>query len=397
MYKGLNISKQKLSIVLLCFYLFVFLSGGLLSINLTLLSGFTVISFYLLSINGNSIKTDNFNYGQILVIIFLLYALVTVSWSFAPNYGFRKIYLTLIIVLILGVFRKLVVRDVTQFLIVYSLFSTAFLVIFFLINGTGIFNLSTIYSRFNLSGEQNPIVVGYFLCFGALTLLYAFADKEIPFYLRYSFLGVAFATLSLIVLTGSKGPIVAFLLSPIISYILYRKVSLGNFIKLVAVLFGIYMILVFAVSFMDFNPVFLQFIEARYSGDNESSSSFSSRIDIYNIFFNHIAKSGFFEIVIGQGSGGGGYLLTQNDEMLYPHNIFIEVFFEYGIIGLALFVTMVGRVLYINIMAIDSVQYFAAIFYFGLIVALFSKDLMGNCLIFAAYIYVEECYRLKMK
>lgn len=395
--KNISISKDNLSIVLLCFYLFVFLSGGLLSINLTLLSICTVAVFYLLKINGNSIKTYDFNNGQILIICFLLYALITVSWSLAPNYGFRKIYLTIIIVVILSLFRRLIILNPTKFLTVYSLFSTIFLIVFFLINGLAIFDLSTIYSRFNLTGDQNPIVVAYFLCFGALTLLYAFLDKKIPFYLRCVFLSVAFASMSLIVLTGSKGPIVALVLSPIISYVLYSKISLRSFVNVILAVFGIYIIVFFAITIIDFSPVFLEYIDARFSGDNENSSSFSSRLELYNMAFNRIGKSDFFEILMGQGSGSAGYLYTKKDDMMYPHNIFLEVFFEYGLIGFSLFVTMVIRVIYINIKAVDSVQFYAAMFYFGLIVALFSKDMMGNCLIFASYIYIEECYNLKWK
>src|SRR5690606_25013992 len=68
--------------------------------------------------------------------------------------------------------------------------------------------------------------------------------------------------------------------------------------------------------------------------------SFNSRNDRYAMVFeqlNNYASSGFWSLVLGSGSGNFSHVFDQQDISSYPHNIFLEVIYEYGLVGLILF------------------------------------------------------------
>ena len=96
--------------------------------------------------------------------------------------------------------------------------------------------------------------------------------------------------------------------------------------------------------------------------------SIYARLDLFNLFFN-------YDFHYFRGSGIGSYSLNffGKDVVYYPHNIFLELFFENGLIGVFLFCLILFRF-------ISSFKYniisFLVVFYF--IVSLISADIPGN-------------------
>lgn len=392
----LNALRTRVLLFLFAIYLFVFLSGSLLSVSLTGLSVSVVVAYFLITIR-KGMKGTSINVGQVFVYSFLIYGILTVFWSQAPAYGFRKLFFVMVFVGIMGLFRTYLVKNISLFLKYFSAVFFAFLLFFFLQNGFAVFDITSVYSRFNLTGDQNPIVVAYFLAFGTIALMtFMFLQpRHLVTYL--TIIAGAFFSFSLTVLTGSKGPLIGMLGSFFIVLILDRGISFSLLWRMIAgtvVLGGI-------VSYVSQNftidPLILEFIEARFTGDNESSGSFSTRLALYDLTSKEYYASHPFAMIFGHGSGSFGYIYTGRDEMMYPHNLFLEILFEYGVIGLVLFLVMILRVILLNIFyRIDRPsQFLFFVFYFALIVSQISRDITGNSLIFVFYIFLEEAYSQK--
>ena len=95
------------------------------------------------------------------------------------------------------------------------------------------------------------------------------------------------------------------------------------------------------------------------------------RILNYQFVINHALSDSIF---LGAGYGSYGLLFLGEDIVAYPHNLFMEILFEMGLIGFILIVLMV-------IMAMnyrDDTGVFWGIFIFMLVNAMFSGDITGN-------------------
>tara|TARA_B110001452_G_C15241253_1_gene429788 strand:+ start:423 stop:1640 length:1218 start_codon:yes stop_codon:yes gene_type:complete len=65
-------------------------------------------------------------------------------------------------------------------------------------------------------------------------------------------------------------------------------------------------------------------------------SSVTVRVDLFNKSIDLI-KADFFRPIFGYGIGSYGIITKGKDERLYPHNIFLEIIIELGLIGLIIF------------------------------------------------------------
>tara|TARA_B100000900_G_C20586598_1_gene719847 strand:- start:142 stop:1275 length:1134 start_codon:yes stop_codon:yes gene_type:complete len=115
--------------------------------------------------------------------------------------------------------------------------------------------------------------------------------------------------------------------------------------------------------------------------------SIYARLDLYNLFVDYD-----FDYLIG--SGIGSYSLNfGKDVIFYPHNIFLELFFENGLIGVLLFCL----ILYFFISPLkNNIISYLVIYYF--IVSLVSSDIPGNNNLFILLFlsaYVNDRYSVK--
>lgn len=107
--------------------------------------------------------------------------------------------------------------------------------------------------------------------------------------------------------------------------------------------------------------------------------SFFARQDFYNFI-----KDSSFDFSKGIGTGGFGMFYTGYDENLYPHNIFLEIFVENGVIGIILFsIIMIN---YFKNIKIDLI-FMLALYTF--INSLTSGDIPGNNLFFI-FLYLSS-------
>lgn len=79
--------------------------------------------------------------------------------------------------------------------------------------------------------------------------------------------------------------------------------------------------------------------------DNNINKSVNVRIDQLDFSFNEIFTD-FESFIIGKGIGSFQLLYTGKDGRGYPHNVFIEIWFELGMVGLILFALFITTLMY---------------------------------------------------
>ena len=177
--------------------------------------------------------------------------------------------------------------------------------------------------------------------------------------------------------SGSRGT----LLSLIIAAIFYLLTMTGKRITKI-----IYIFLFVAIIFSTLSMF-------KIAGSERIMSFFEGNIGDNNALTRiHYYSKGldlFLETpLIGKGTGAFGREITYTDTRLYPHNIFIEIAAENGIIGLIvlfgfIFMTCIAAFkLFYRIEQYsynrELVQVGFCLFLFGLTASLFSGDISGN-------------------
>ena len=148
-----------------------------------------------------------------------------------------------------------------------------------------------------------------------------------------------------LIMIGARGPLIFTLLTlmfwVVISRIkftgtIHRYISLKKIViislGLCIVLFSvIYFDNILLLAFKRYSELFLSIVKGTYSG------GYNIRIEYLKFVWNHFDDTFLFAF-FGHGCGSFGYYFTGEDVVLYPHNIIMEIIFEFGLLGLTIFV-----------------------------------------------------------
>jgi hypothetical protein len=242
-----------------------------------------------------------------------------------------------------------------------------------IISFCGLFVLLTIFLKgFSLSvndrlsvGIINPIWLGRF---AGMAILIIYQQKNIRF--KIFFLIV---NLIIIFLSGSKGPIIGLLVVGLFHHFNTKKLIVSFFVILIFILYFFNVlnddIRIFITSrFLSLNPnstdLFQEIEDDRLSIITRSSSNYLQSVDFTSFLFG-----------LGPNKSSFYYYKSVISERWYPHNIFLEILFEYGVIALLLF----AYTLFKTQMFKSSMLNGLIIFF--LINSLFSGDLPLNWLL----------------
>ena len=289
-------------------------------------------------------KYKNYIKPNIFILLTLLigFGYFSLIYTQAPNYGLYKIsYFTLKVLVIIAALPFISENKTT--------FNKMFIVTFTLIIGLAIYKYSiTVLNVTNLNrwgrfganiDAVNPIFIGRY--FGLATIFYLVT------YIRSSIRSIKIITLVLLIIsiqfvfvTGSKGPLFGLILCLII--LVFMKYKNKPWKPLL--FFGLLILLPYLISYVDIVNFFIKndFLFFRYI---ETSGSYESRTGVISLTMEAYFKSHFIYQLFGHGSGGTVYLLNQIDAPNYPHNILVEILYEYGIAGLILFVTLLYKII----------------------------------------------------
>ena len=146
-----------------------------------------------------------------------------------------------------------------------------------------------------------------------------------------------------IVATGSRGPLVSFFAGIVLFTLLFEsppyrsRLLLVGFIA-VAIVLGLVFLLPESLT-----TRFIQITQGDIivtAGGVERISTIATRLSFWEISIKEWLKSGF-SFLFGIGAGGFSSLFIWKDFRWYPHNIFIEVLLEQGILGFAILILMI--------------------------------------------------------
>ncbi|HQW57619.1 MAG TPA: O-antigen ligase family protein [Gammaproteobacteria bacterium] len=176
---------------------------------------------------------------------------------------------------------------------------------------------------------NGPIVFGWLMGIGALCSVYIFIIKR---ELIYSLIAIC---LSLGVLwSGSKGPIFAYFLSAIFLCIVIEGFAFGKlkriWIFLAAAVIAIF--LVISVEYFSDSRLGL-LLNIYENGIDYSEGSVGVRLAAYESSVELILEN------LLNGIGSGGFAKYQPD-LMYPHNLHLEILLEYGLIIFAAYAAL---------------------------------------------------------
>ena len=234
---------------------------------------------------------------------------------------------------------------------------------------------------------------------GILVLFYFFKRNQTP-WIQWSILSIAFIIL---ISAGGRGPLI-FVIVVLGIYFLYQLVQTFNTFKLkkliipVLILISITASTIFIVSNTDItkNNKSLKLVDntinrlMELSNTKDGGASAHSRIENANFSIAKINQSPFW----GYGVGSYAYEKEHLDILDYPHNLFLEVWFELGYLPLLIFLFLFYRV-YTHIDPNKCAWCMALYFYFILNVLKSSslidiRMMLGFYAIFITIEYIEE-------
>ena len=195
--------------------------------------------------------------------------------------------------------------------------------------------------------------------------------------------------------SGGRGPIVALLLTIIFILFIsfnFKRVSINKYM-----LFGFLIIMLLtSIAFLFLHQITQTSLIRFKVMLTQATSGTLTRLTMYTKAIEALR----FYPLSGVGIGGFSMFAYGTDSRLYPHNIFLEIGAESGLLGFSLFLCLVGFCLF-YLMSLrkkyNREKYFLtttilALFIFMLLKSLVSGDINDNRLLF---VWIGVTYTLK--
>lgn len=378
--------------ILLCVLLYATLIsyrdlGNLvLDIDLTIL---TVITF-VFSLIYFFVTKQKITKAFVYCIIFSLYVFVSLLWTRSFDYGLVKISLLLPFVFITYFLSKLIIKYDKWFkvaIIFLSIYSAIILL------GTKDFFLDNIFFRLTTGEGTNPNKLSKYYGFALITLFFFLKTINVKQSVKIFLLFFGTLLFGLIMfLSGAKGAIFG-LLSVLLLIILITRKSFGwSFFWISLLLIFLYVLTPYLLTFIP--DTVNQFIDRRYNIGLDEVGSISSRLDFIDIGIKNIGERGVVFLLLGNGIGDFSILAA---DTYYPHNIVIEVLYEFGILGIIFLIsslTFLFRSLKRAGLHDFKGKYYTISALYFFVVALTTGDISGNFNFFI-FLLISYIYNYK--
>lgn len=323
-------------------------------VDFTLLTAILLIAALFFNIYNKGIRlkiNKIYLYSSTLILFFYLWMIISLIYTPSTNYAYVKTFYFL--TNILAFIYPIIIKDFNyKTFIKYFIITVLIFSIFFLKN------YSKILSLYRSGGTQ---IIGLYLVLGTLlgiALMLLITTQKSIFSQKYIDYSLAILSVILLFLMGARGPLI-FSFGLLVLYFILR--ILKNVRKkinikiLLTVAISSIIALFLAVIFYFYNRQKIEpFIERSTSRieimmnssvNNSVNGSVKVRVDQLNFTLNKIFENpeSFF---IGHGIGSFNLLYKGEDGRGYPHNIFLEVWFELGLIGELLFLSFFILILF---------------------------------------------------
>ena len=291
---------------------------------------FIVAVFVFRFLTGEPIRTSSF--FMVPYMALSIFLAVGILYSRAPEYGTTKVILVASYFLALGMVLYNLVDDMSvgkaflNGLVLGGVLLVGISAVEFG-NPIEVIRGANRYFRLRFGEEGNPIMLARHLAL-AITMIATYVLVRRRWIDLMWSIPICIITCAYLVATGSKGPILALLVSFVCAPILLVK---GVVARLSVTVLVVGLFLIATIAILEVAPK--TFMEERVS---EKIENLSLRLPAYRQAIDAILTSDPIALVIGHGTGDFGYLALGKDGRAYPHNVLLEVAYENGIVGLAL-------------------------------------------------------------
>ena len=341
--------------------------------DITLLSAMflAIIMMYDIPYTLKQISTKHL---ELIVVLMLFYLFMIISLGYSSSDGYALTKSINFGTVVLGFLFPLLAKKFNKDFFIYSLTLLVFIISVIFLN----FYISYINKDniilLNMSQEEAVrLTVGYLsiAILNGIIILYYFFKKNQIFWIQWSIIIVSFTFL---VASGGRGPllIVLLILGVYSFYQLLLSFSSFKIKKLILPIFAIsiviggFFVAIYTNSIESNNKVFKLFESSmeRFTtlkdGQGGGKSAYS-RILYTKFSIDKINQKPIF----GYGIGSFGFEYNHIDEKDYPHNLFLEVWFELGIVPLVL-ILIFFYAIYQHISSVKCYWCMAIYFYFFL-------------------------------
>lgn len=296
---------------------------------------FILCLFVLRFLSGEPIRA-----GSVLLLSYLGLSLILAAgilYSRAPVYGMSKVILVSSYFWLLGTVVYNLVDDVS---VGRAFLGGLFVGGLFLIGVTAsefgnpidMFRTMNRFFRLHLGDEGNPIMLARHLALAVTVIITCVAMRRKWIDVVWS-VPLALLAFAYLVGTGSKGPLIALLLSGVLT----AMVMLKGIVARVCMSTLLVAAIVFAaIGALEFLPK--GFVEQRFT---EKVQNLSLRLPGYSALVQVLVESDPVALLIGHGTGDYGYFALGHEGRYYPHNMFLEVAYENGILGVCVVIAAV--------------------------------------------------------
>jgi len=330
------------------------------------------------------------DWSKSLFGLYLLFCIVLLFSGFytpSPIYGWQKIMRFIVFNTTMFITPFIIIKHIGDSKRILLWFRNLLIVIVVTMMGYILYFLTissgiSLLLRVSILGA-NPITVGSFLAIGAGMVVILINRSAFKYWTLYiPILGILIIA---IIATGSRGPLFSFLSGVLLFGIFFEKTNQKQLL-----LFFLYSVIFLVIALL----ILPENLTGRYlnytTGDLviqregvKRLSTIAMRLQYWELSISEWLRS-IKTVLIGVGSGGFSSFYILRDYKFYPHNMFVEVLLELGVIGLSLLVLFwykIAKILF-SIIKIESISIISAMWIIAAVVsflgAQFSGDINGN-------------------
>lgn len=311
-------------------------------IDLTLLSIILILCLFVFK--NNKITYSRYFVRSIFVLLlFYIWMVITLLFTPSRSYSFLKASFFLINIIAFGIplfYTKLNVKFFLQSFVLVSIVCGLFYLPFQFLYQIG--EMSSIVDETTSSIHTMYLSIGELL--GLSFIFCVTQDRLWESKLIQSL--ITFICIVVLVLLGARGPLLFALLLVLLFFLFSNKIKISSILNVsffLRIVLGLLILVVLYFKNQEYFDVLIERTVSRFlvlGEDSNSNSSALARVNYFNISIEHIFKNPFV-FLFGNGIGSFGILVLKEDIRAYPHNILLEVFFEFGLIGLAIFISWI--------------------------------------------------------
>lgn len=377
--------KFLISFLLFIVFLLSFLSNYQSSTILIKSSISIILIFILIIYTKNRKHISGITIYEWIFILFYCYLAISLLWSSNKSFGLLKIIqITLLILPFWIAIRSNLIFEINRELsVVFNLFLIFNIVLAIYI----IFAKPVEYSEIGLTYKKlSGVISGRFQIISILLVVFYLQEKYSKTYI--SIILLLIFTIALGTVAFRAGLIAIFVMLFLNTLLSFRK----NFFKYSYIFLNTLILGIFLSLILNQNLINrLEWLSDIKSNQEIIDNSITARIESYKTSVAMFID----KPLLGQGLGGFNSLYEGSQigiNIKYPHNIFLELLSETGVIGTILFSTALILSL-INLYKINQIS-LLLFFLLLLILSFFSKDISTNIILIAPLFFPKEKLQL---